>query len=121
MSCLRADGAMYAEGETRNVSNGPEKIKVSFVHPTDSTKTLNTAVSRESTPNYLIEQMVKSSFIQPPPTGGSYKLRTVEGVQLLDTISLNSAGLSDGATLIVETSVTGAGLRREVGAHVVAG
>lgn len=93
---------------------GPEKIKVSFVHPKDSTKMLNTAVGRESTPAYLVDQMVKNGFIPPPPQGGSYKLRTTGGVQLLDAVSLNEAGVTDGTTLMVESALTGAGWDAEV-------
>jgi hypothetical protein len=86
-----------------------DKITLTFQHPTDSSQLLTAAVTRSATPAYLISQMVQAGFLQQPERAGQYKLRdTRSNVQLLDNVTLESAGIADNATLLVDHATTGA-------------
>ncbi|MBB5955821.1 hypothetical protein FHS29_002402 [Saccharothrix tamanrassetensis] len=65
-------------------------------------------MSPSATPVYLVEQLVAAGFIPPASSVGQYKLRREDGVQLLDEVTLEDAGVVDGAQLTVDHSVTGA-------------
>lgn len=85
------------------------KITLHFQHPTNSGEILTAAVSRSSTPAYLLGEMVSAGFLPQPERVGQYKLRDVAtNVQLLDNATLNAAGIVDNATLLVDHTTTGA-------------
>lgn len=85
-------------------------IMVEFIDPSDSAHTLNVAVSPESTPHWLIDQLVKNGFIPPADKVGQYKLCNADtGVQLLDNVALGAAGVANGTTLNINDTMTGAG------------
>jgi hypothetical protein len=86
-----------------------DKIQVTFIHPTESEKTITAAVSPQATPRYLINEMLKANFMSAAGNAGQYKLRNVQnGEQLLDDATLASAGLGNGGTLAVDHTTTGA-------------
>jgi hypothetical protein len=88
-----------------------QQVTVHFVHPTDSTQVLTATVGNTSTPNYLIEQLVRSNFMAKAGTGAGYKLvDTTSGKELGDHVTLAAAGVAPNATLNVLHSVTGAEL-----------
>jgi hypothetical protein len=106
-------GALRKAGE---MATADEKITVHFIHPTDSTQVLTASVAAAATPVYLVEQMLQAGFIPVLAQSGRYKLRTGDGVQLLDNVPLAQAGIADGATLEVNPSMTGARGRHAGGA-----
>ncbi len=88
-----------------------QQVTIHFVHPTDSTQVLIATVGKTSTPNYLIEQLVRSNFLTKAGTGAAYKLvDTTTGKELADHVTLAAAGVAPNATLNVLHSVTGAEL-----------
>jgi len=88
-----------------------QQVTVHFVHPTDSTQVLTATVGKTSTPNYLIDQLVRSNFLTKAGTGAAYKLvDTTTGKELGDHMTLAAAGVAANATLNVLHSVTGADL-----------
>jgi WXG100 protein secretion system (Wss), protein YukD len=89
-----------------------DKITLTFEHPTNKSETLTARVSRNATPNQLVEQLIAHRFMQPAESVGQYKLRTQDGTQLLDDATLADAGLSDGALLTVDHAVTAADIFR---------
>ena len=67
------------------------------------------AVSPSATPAYLIGEMVTAGFLHRPERVGQYKLRDARSsIQLLDTTTLQAAGVEDNATLLVDHTTTGA-------------
>ena len=90
----------------RTLSDG--KVTLTFVHPTSPSETLKASVSLDSTPRYLVEQLIAANFIPPPDSTGQYKLRTKDGRQLLDDAEIAAAGVADQSHLVVESSMTGA-------------
>jgi hypothetical protein len=87
-----------------------QQITVHFVHPTDSTQVLTATVGEASTPNYLINQLVRSNFLTKAAAGADYKLvDTKTGKELPDHATLAAAGVAPNTTLNVLHSVTGAG------------
>jgi hypothetical protein len=88
-----------------------QQVTIHFVHPTDSTQVLTATVGKTSTPNYLIEQLVRSNFLTKAGNGAAYKLvDTATGKELADHKTLATAGVAPNATLNVLHSVTGADL-----------
>jgi hypothetical protein len=85
-----------------------DKVTVTFIHPTNPSETLTANVSLDSTPLYLVEQLIAAAFIPPASSVGQYKLRKQDGIQLLDDVTLRNAGVGDQAQLAVDHSVTGA-------------
>jgi|ERR1700683_1169154 len=96
------------KGSTRmEVAN--QQVTIHFVHPTQSSKVLTATVGGASTPQYLIEQLVRSSFLTRPGEGAEYKLYDARtGRELADNITLAQAGVGPETTLNIVTSVTGA-------------
>jgi hypothetical protein len=98
---------MTRKGSASMAVNG--QVTVHFVHPTDSTQVLTATVGRTSTPDYLIEQLVRSNFLTKAATGAAYKLvDTKTGKELADHATLEAAGVAPNATLNILHSVTGA-------------
>src|SRR6185437_194424 len=88
---------------------GNDQVTVHFVHPTDSTQVLTATVGAVSTPNYLINQLIRSNFLTKAGTGGAYKLvDTGTGKELGDNMTLAAAGVAPNSTLNILHSVTGA-------------
>jgi hypothetical protein len=85
-----------------------DKITLKFEHPTNKSETLTATVSRGATPGYLVDQLVAARFIPQPSSVGQYKLRTENGVQLIDDETIEEAGLADGMLLTVDHAVTAA-------------
>lgn len=83
-------------------------MTLTFVHPTAPSETLTARISHNATPVYLVDQLVAADFIPPASSVGQYKLRTQDGVQLLDDVAIKDAGVADEAHLTVDHSVTGA-------------
>jgi hypothetical protein len=91
------------------MTGGNQQITLNFVHPTDSSKILTATVGDTSTPNYLINQLVRSEFLAKAGTGAEYKLvDTKTGRELADNVTLAAAGVTPDTTLHVLHSVTGA-------------
>lgn len=85
-------------------------IELTFVHPTNRSETLTASVGASGTPAYLIEQLIASEFMSPPDSVGQYKLRTENGVQLLDDRAIGDQGVGDGSQLTIDHNMTGAEL-----------
>ncbi len=87
-----------------------DKLTLHFVHPTNPSEMLTAAVSPESTPQYLVRQMVSAGFLPEAGAVGQYKLRNAQsGVQLLDQVTLRAAGVPNNSNLLVDHTTTGAG------------
>lgn len=85
------------------------KITLNFVHPTESEKILQAAVGLTATPNYLIQQLIGSGFMEKPGPSTQYKLVHVETKsELPPNITLADAKVADNAHLNVIHSVSGA-------------
>lgn len=88
---------------------GNQPITVHFVHPTQSSKVLTATVGGTSTPHYLIDQLIRSSFLTNPGEGVEYKLYDVKtGKELADHVTLAQAGVGPETTVNIVSSVTGA-------------
>ena len=86
-----------------------EQVTVHFVHPTDSTQVLTATVGNASTPNYLINQLIRSNFLTKAGGGGAYELvDTTTGKKIGDQVTLAAAGVAPNSTLNILHSVTGA-------------
>jgi hypothetical protein len=86
-----------------------QQITVNFVHPTDSTQVLTATVGTTSTPNYLVDQLIRSGFMSKAPNNGTYKLldpRT--GRELQDHQTLAQAQVAPNTTLSVVPTLSGA-------------
>lgn len=102
-------GELVATKESSIMTANDQQVTLHFVHPTDSTQVLTATVGKTSTPNYLIEQLVRSNFLTKAGTGASYKLvDTTTGKELGDHATLAAAGVAPNATLNILHSVTGA-------------
>jgi uncharacterized ubiquitin-like protein YukD len=91
-------------------STAMEKIKLTFIHPTESDRRLTAAVPPDATAKQVISEMIKANFISAPTGEGvQYRLRNAEtNQQLLDNTTLTAAGVTSGATLMVDHTTTGA-------------
>jgi len=86
------------------------KVTLTFRHPTSSDEEMTASVSREATPKFLIDQLVRSGFIPPIGATGRYMLRNgATGVQLLENAPLTAAGLGEGGVVMVDATMSGAG------------
>lgn len=86
-----------------------DNYTVSIQHPTNVSEVATVSVSPEVTPKYMVEQMVKAAWLPQPGAGGEYKLRNPgTGLQLLDNVGLAAAGVTDGTTLAVDHTTSGA-------------
>lgn len=86
-----------------------DKITIKLLHPTDSEYSLTAAVSPDATPAYLVQQMVQADFIEPANGAVRYALSNFQtGQNLLDSVGLRAAGVTDGATIAVHRSNSGA-------------
>jgi hypothetical protein len=86
-----------------------QQITVHFVHPTDSTQVLTATVGTTSTPNYLIDQLIRSGFMAKAPNNGMYKLVDPNTrKELPDHQTLAQAQVAANSTLNVLSTVSGA-------------
>jgi hypothetical protein len=86
-----------------------QQITVHFVHPTDSTNVLTATVGSASTPNYLINQLVRNDFMAKAGPNAEYKLVDTSTMkELADHVTLAAAGVAPNATLSILHNVTGA-------------
>jgi hypothetical protein len=82
---------------------------VHFVHPTDSTNVLTATVGSASTPDYLVNQLVRNNFLAKAGPNSVYKLvDTTTNKELADHVTLAAAGVASNATLNILANVTGA-------------
>lgn len=86
-----------------------EEIRVIFVHPTEPGKELQATVSIIATPRDLLDQLIAHAFIVKEGEANQYRLiNTATREQLIDSITLEDAGICDNAHLEIVHSVTGA-------------
>jgi hypothetical protein len=87
-----------------------DKIQVTFIHPTESGKSIVAAVPPNSTAKTLINEMIRADFLAAPAgESDQYRLRNANtNQQLLDDTTLMQAGVTGGATVIVDHTMTGA-------------
>ena len=91
-----------------------DQITVHFVHPTDSTQVLTATVGTTSTPNYLIDQLIHSGFMNSAPNNGRYKLVDPNTRrELADHQTLAQAQVAPNTTLNVMPTVSGASGRTD--------
>jgi hypothetical protein len=84
-------------------------ISVTFVHPTDSSQSLLATIGSESTPQYLISELIAEGFIAAVGKGTWYKLVDARtNTELPDHVSLAESGVASGSTLMIMSSVSGA-------------
>ncbi len=108
-SPLPVKGELVTRKGSASMALNDQQVTVNFVHPTDSTQVLTATVGNTSTPNYLIDQLVRSNFLTKAGTGAAYKLvDTTTGRELADHLTLAAAGVAPNATLNILHSVTGA-------------
>jgi hypothetical protein len=91
-----------------------DRITIKLLHPTNSEESLTAAVHPSATPAYLIQRMIHTNFISPPSRASQYALSNAQtGQQLLENMTLQQAGVGDGATLAVHHSTSGAAAASE--------
>jgi hypothetical protein len=86
-----------------------QQVTVHFVHPTVSTKEITVIVRATSTPNFLIQELIKVDFLVQPTRRRGYKIFFRGGnVNLGNFETLAAAGVPDGATLEIMHETLGA-------------
>lgn len=86
-----------------------DKIQLTFVHPTESDRSITAVVPHDATAKTLITEMIRADFIAAPGNTTQYRLRDANtNRQLLDDTTLAAAGIASGATLMVDHTTTGA-------------
>jgi 3-hydroxyacyl-CoA dehydrogenase len=106
LSLPARDGKAVTDEGTVNMA---DQITVHFVHPTDSTQVLTATVGSTSTPNYLIDQLIRSGFMGKAQNNGTYKLVDPNTRrELPDHQTLAQAAIAPNTTLNVLSTVSGA-------------
>lgn len=77
------------------------QLDVHFIHPEEHGVVLTATVGSSSTPRYLIQQLIKAKFIGHPKTGSYHLIDASTGRRLHDTISIESSGVTNNASLAV--------------------